>query len=52
MREDLSELKRKPQDGIYIYGLYLDGGRWDRDRHCLADALPGVMYSVRELLVC
>jgi len=30
--EDITE---KPEDGCYIYGMYLEGARWDSRKHCL-----------------
>ena len=35
--EDPSEIEEGPEDGIYIWGLYMDGARWDRDDQLLAD---------------
>ena len=32
----------KPEDGCYIHGLYLDGGRWNAAHNCLADPQPKV----------
>jgi len=32
-------------DGILIFGLYLDGGRWDTVAKCLADSRPGHRFS-------
>ena len=37
------EMTEKPEDGVYIYGLYVEGARWDRDNGCVADSLPGRM---------
>jgi len=37
------EMTEKPEDGVYIYGLYIEGARWDRDNGCMADCLPGRM---------
>jgi len=45
MDKEQSAITSKPENGIYIYGLFLDGGRWDSRTHSLADALPGEMYS-------
>lgn len=30
-----SEVKEKPEDGCYIYGLYLEGARWNMEKNCL-----------------
>jgi dynein heavy chain len=30
-----SEVKEKPEDGCYIYGLYLEGARWNIEKNCL-----------------
>lgn len=37
------EVTEKPEDGVYIYGLFIEGGRWDRDEAYIVDQLPGKM---------
>ena len=29
------EVKKKPEDGCFVYGLYLEGARWNIDKNCL-----------------
>lgn len=30
----------KPSDGVYIYGLFLEGAQWDRKKKSVLDAFP------------
>lgn len=30
-----------PEDGVYIYGLYIEGAAWDCKNHCLIDSPTG-----------
>jgi dynein heavy chain len=34
------EVDRSPEQGVYIYGAYVEGGRWDFDNQCLAESHP------------
>ncbi|WAR20147.1 DYH6-like protein, partial [Mya arenaria] len=34
-----------PEDGVLIFGLYIDGARWDTDADSLEDSLPGQRFS-------
>ena len=42
MEESVDELTKKPTDGCYIYGLFLEGARWDRLDLGLVEPKPKV----------
>jgi len=39
------DIKEKPEDGCYIYGMFLEGARWDPKRHVLSNSKPKELYS-------
>ncbi|KXS21750.1 hypothetical protein M427DRAFT_107149 [Gonapodya prolifera JEL478] len=41
----LEDVKSKPDDGVYISGLFLEGARWDYTRHLLGESRPKELYT-------
>lgn len=41
-----SEIEQGPDDGVIVYGLFLEGARFDREVGLLKPSLPGVMFEV------
>eukprot|EP00611_Tribonema_gayanum_P031950 TRINITY_DN936_c3_g3_i1.p1 TRINITY_DN936_c3_g3~~TRINITY_DN936_c3_g3_i1.p1 ORF type:complete len:1333 (+),score=418.63 TRINITY_DN936_c3_g3_i1:367-3999(+) len=39
-----------PPDGVFIHGLYLEGARWDKDEHTLAESYPKVLFSLAPII--
>ena len=39
-RYEGSDCERIPPEGVYVYGLHLDGAGWDRPRQKIRDPLP------------
>nr|CAD7439194.1 unnamed protein product [Timema bartmani] len=38
------EVKQSPPEGVYVYGLYLDGASWDRKRMQLGESIPKLLF--------
>jgi len=45
-----TEYSNKPKDGVYTYGLFLEGARWDKKAKSLVEALPKQLYSQAPLI--
>lgn len=39
-----NEFKKSSKDGVFIYGLYLEGARWDKEEMILIDSLEKEIY--------
>jgi len=40
-----TEIEEVPQDGVMVYGMYMDGARYDWEAQKLEDSEPGVIYT-------
>jgi dynein heavy chain len=43
--EDWQKLTKKPEDGVYVRGLYMEGARWDPRLKSINDSLPKQLYT-------
>lgn len=42
---DPDKVKEKPEEGCYIYGIYLEGARWDYKKQVINQPKPKELYS-------
>ena len=39
------DYKKKPKDGVYTYGLFLEGGRWNKEKFTLDERMPKILFT-------
>ncbi|XP_070520949.1 dynein axonemal heavy chain 10 [Cardiocondyla obscurior] len=44
------DVEERPDQGCYVYGLYLEGARWDMKEHCLKRSYPKVLIEELPIL--
>lgn len=52
MGTDPAAYTTPPESGIYIYGMFVEGCAWDRDKQVLQESRPKVLFEVRILRLC
>ena len=52
MEESVEQLTAKPTDGCYLYGLFLEGARWDRLDLGLVEPKPKVSTDTMCICTC
>ncbi|KAL4427402.1 hypothetical protein ABPG74_009674 [Tetrahymena malaccensis] len=40
-----TEITEKPEDGVYVYGIYLEGASWNHKRHIIDQPIPKELFS-------
>lgn len=44
------ECKQHPDEGVFVYGLYLDGAGWDRRNNRLQESINKVLYTAMPVI--
>ena len=47
MKDDITQ---PPVEGVYVYGLYLEGAGWDRRNCKLIDSKPKVLFEIMPVI--
>lgn len=42
---EVEDVKEKPESGIYIHGMFIEGAKWYTDTHEISQPLPKELYS-------
>lgn len=39
------DFEERPDEGVYINGLFLEGARWNMEKYYIDESIPKVLYD-------
>lgn len=45
LEDEHTDITEAPESGVYIYGLFLDGARWDYENASIIEQNPGILFE-------
>jgi dynein heavy chain, axonemal len=48
--QKVDKVDKPPDDGVMIYGLFLEGARWDRAKHCLQESQSRILHDTMPII--
>lgn len=48
--QDVESIRETPLEGVYVYGLYLEGCSWSNKQNCLIEAEPRKLFATLPVL--
>lgn len=46
LKTEPEEITESPEDGVIVYGLYMEGARFDQELGLIVESKPGKMYDL------
>ena len=43
--EEKTDITKAPEDGVYIFGLFVEGCRWDERKEALEESQPKILFT-------
>jgi len=50
LTKDPTGYTKKPKDGVYTYGLFMEGGRWNKKTEVIDERMPKVLFTPAPLM--
>ena len=48
--QEENDMPKKPEDGAYIKGLFLEGARWNKNQRFIDESLPKVLFDTLPII--
>jgi dynein heavy chain len=48
--EKETDLTKPPEDGVHVYGLFVEGCRWNEEKAALDESMPKVLYTAMKTI--
>lgn len=49
--DNSTDIEKRPEDGACVYGLFLEGARWDKELRLISESLPKILFNALPIVI-